>query len=244
MPGGLPDGVSQRLRVAAGLELQHLVTTYAGDLDPEAVRGLLRNPHCSDEVIRVVLDQRRLISFYEVRRDLALHPRTPQIHALRLVTGLYWRDLVALGLDTRLSPVVRRAADLRLAERLPGLAVGEKVALARRASPGVIQKLRGDPSPRVIRALLENPRLTEGNVLPLAASESTLPVILAVLAEDRRWGGRYPVRVALCRNPRTPVDRALAILPLLKKTDLRAVSGDPRLQGPVRRRASLLLGQG
>jgi len=50
---------------------------------------------------------------------LVLHPRAPRLLALRLVSGLYWADLVRVGTDARLHPTVRRAADQRLVERLP-----------------------------------------------------------------------------------------------------------------------------
>ena len=73
---------------------------------------------------------------YEVRLEAARHPRTPQISALRFVPGLYWPDLLRIGLDIHLHPVVRRAAEQRIAERLPGLAVGEKIAIARHRQPG------------------------------------------------------------------------------------------------------------
>jgi hypothetical protein len=219
------------------------VVTYGEALGAQAARAVLRNPHCNEEVIRVLAAQQRLLSSYELRRELAQHPRTSQTQALGLISGLYWRDLLALGRDARIRPAVRRAADQRLADRLPGLAVGERVAIARRGSSRVMQSLFGDPSSVVLRALLENPRLTEGVVLALAAGETARPLLLTELARDRRWGLRYAVRVALCRNPRTPVPTALDLLPLLKKGDQRAVAHDPRLAAPVRRRASLLLGE-
>jgi hypothetical protein len=241
---GLPEGAALRLREAGSLELQHLVTSYADRLGPEDARAVLRNPHCNEEVIRTLAAQQRLLSFYEVRRELARHARSPEALAFRFVPGLYWRDLLALGLDMRVRPTVRRAADQCLAGRVPGLAVGEKVAIARRGPARVVQGLLTDPSATVLRALLENPRLSEGLVLPLAHSERVSPPQLVVLAKDPRWGTRYAVRVALCRNPRTPVPTALDLLPSLLKVDLRAVARDTRLAGPVRRRASLLLGEG
>jgi hypothetical protein len=48
------------------------------------------------------------------------------------------------------------------------------------------------------------------------------------------------VRVALCRNPRTPAEQVLTHLALLKKSDLQAIGRDVRLTLPVRRRAELL----
>jgi hypothetical protein len=209
-----------------------------------AAQIVLRNPHAAEEVVRLVAEQRPLLSFYDVRRDLALHRAAPQAIALALLSTLFWRDLVAAGLDVRLRPVVRRAADQRLVERLPSLAVGERASIARRASPRVLQSLRSDPTPRVIAALLDNPRLVEADLLPLAAGESTRPQVLEVILAHRKWGSRYPLRVAVVRNPRSPLALVLRHLPLLKKADLRAVAADPHLPPPLRRRAELLSGEG
>ena len=56
-------------------------------------------------------EQARLLSFYEVRRDLALaSAERPSRWPCASCPGLYWRDLMELGLDTRLRPTLRRAA--------------------------------------------------------------------------------------------------------------------------------------
>ena len=243
MTAGITQGVGQRLREAGPEELAPLVDEWLGHLDPGAALLVLRNLHCTREVVRRLLGRPALLHSYEVRRELAMHRFTPEIDALRLVPGLFWRDLVAVGRDTRVRPMVRRAADQRLLERLSSLALGERVAIARRASPSVLAALRRDPNPRVLAAMLENPRLTEGLLMPLASSENAAPAVLEVLAADQRWGIRYPVRCAIARNPRTPVATALRILPLLKKVDLRAVASGRRLAEAVRRRARLLLGE-
>lgn len=243
MSGSTTSDLARRLREADAAELAELVESFAGRLAPTDALQVLRNPFVSSEVIGSLLRQRELQNSYEVRRQAAGHPRTPQIEALRLVGTLFWRDLVRVGGDSRAHPVVRRAADQRLAERLPGLAAGEKAAIARRAGPGVIALLRLDPNVRVIAALLENPRLTEGLLLPLVSNDNARPQVLETIARSRRWGVRYGIKVPLCRNPRTPVPVSLSLLATLKKSDLAAVHADPRLAGPVRRRAALLLGR-
>jgi hypothetical protein len=240
----LPEDVLQRLREAGGEELKQLLREVAADLDVAAAQGVLRNPHAGDEALRLLAEQQRLLVFYELRRDLALHQATPQPLALGLLSTLYWRDLVTAGLDVRIRPVVRRAADQRLIERLPGLAVGEKVNVARRASPRVLQALRHDPTLRVVAALLDNPRLQEGDLMPLASGEATHGPVLETILTHRKWGSRYPIRLAVLRNPHTPLGVALHHLPLLKKPDLRAMAHDPRLSPPLRQRAELLAGGG
>jgi hypothetical protein len=232
------------LREAGDEELAQLVTERIGEIDVRAARQAFRNPFLSGPLIEALLAAPGLAAAYDVRREAAFHPRTPRLLALRCVTGLYWADLVRLGLDTRLHPVVRRSADQRLIERIPGLAVGERIAVARKSSTAVISALRADPTPRVIGALLENPRLTEGLLMPLVAGESTSPQVLAKVASNPRWGVRPAIRFAICRNPSTPPAAALAALPMLAKRELEAIANDLHLTLPVRRRAQLLSGTG
>jgi len=233
----------RRLREAGSEELAALVREHVEEMEPPAVRHALRSPYCTAEVIELVAGVRRLLSFNEVRREIALHPRAPEALAGRFVPTLWWRDLMELALDLRVRPTLRRAAELHLTNRLPELAAGEKISLARRASAGILSQLRHDPNPQVIAALLDNPRLTEGLLAPVLHGGRTPPAVLDLIANDRRWGVRYPLRVALVRNPSTPLNTAWRLLESLRATDLRIVAADPRSPEPVRRRARVLLEQ-
>lgn len=237
------DVLDLRLSEAGEEELEALVRDHVDDLDARRAAKVLRNRFVTSRIIELLLGRPALLKLQEVRRLLAVHPRTPEVRAIGLVSGLFWRDLVRIGADSRARPQVRRAADLRLAERLPGLAIGEKVAIARTAGQGVISRLRHDPERRVIASLLENPRLTEGALAPLVSSERARPQVLELIARDRRWGARHAVRSAIARNPRTPVHTALGLLSSLKKDALRAIAADTRMAPAVRRRAGLLLGR-
>ncbi len=234
--------LARRLREAAAEELASLVEQRGEELSATEALGALRNPFLSTEVASAIARRPRAIASSEVKRTLAASPRTPEAIAIGLVSGLVWPDLAALGVDVRVRPTVRRAADLALAARLPGLAVGEKISLARRAGPGVISTLRRDPTPRVIEALLENPRLTEGLLAPALASDDASPAVLRLVAGNPRWGSRPSLRAVLCRNPRTPVDAALPLLVSLQRGELKAIIADSRLPLPVRRRAEVLSG--
>lgn len=238
----LPQDLPQRLREADAEDLLELLRRHAGEMDVAAARQALRNPFLGTDGIELLAAQGRLLPAYEVKRGLTLHPRAPEVLALRFVPTLFWRDLLELGLDTRIRPTVRRAADRRLVSRLPGLAVGEKVAIARRASPRVLGHLRHDPSVRVVRALLDNTRATEGLLLPLLAQDDVRPDVLRAVARHRRWGLRYEVRLALCRHPNTPLVVALGLLAHLRKVDLRRIARETRVPSAVRRKAEVLLG--
>ncbi len=232
-----------RLREVDGPELERLVERHLEELELPMVRQVLRNPFVTSKVTEILLADARLMAYQEVRRELAGHPKTPKARALRLIATLYWRDILHLARDNRTPPSIRRAAEMQLLSRLAGLSSGEKRSIARLCGPGVIVQLRNDPEPMVIKALLENPRLTEGSLLPMLSREMARPEILSLVANSNRWGTRYPVRVAICKNPRTPATSSLPLLPMLKKKDLAAVARDRRLPAVVTRRAEVLLGE-
>src|SRR5258708_18606390 len=146
----LPDEMERCLGEAGSEELLALVRDRAAELSPEGVRQALRNPYVTAEVIGELAAQSRLLSFYEVKRELARCRATPQMLALRLIGTLFWADLVAIGLDTRLHPRVRHAADRQLTARLPALAAGGKIAIARPPPPpGLARAVPHPPPPGV-----------------------------------------------------------------------------------------------
>jgi hypothetical protein len=112
--------------------------------------------------------------------------------------------------------------------------------MARRALAGVIERLLYDPDARVVRALLGNPRLTEAEVVRLAASRRAHPDALAAIAQDDRWIVRYPVKVALANNPATPMRIVLGLLPYLVRQDLRDLSAGASRREVQAHAASLL----
>ncbi|RPI01912.1 MAG: hypothetical protein EHM71_15855, partial [Zetaproteobacteria bacterium] len=115
--------------------------------------------------------------------------------------------------------------------------VGSRISLARRALAGVVERLLFDPDARVVRTLLGNPRLTEAEVLRLAASRRVAPEALVAVAQDDRWIARYAVKVALANNPATPSRIVLGLLPHLMRQDLEEVSASAS-RNEVRARAA------
>jgi hypothetical protein len=87
-----------------------------------------------------------------------------------------------------------------------------------------IQKLVHDPSARVVRALLQNRNLVEDDVLIIANRTNLTPDILEVIAKDRRWSESYPVRLALVRNPRSPLSVSLSVARFLRIFDLEEIT--------------------
>jgi hypothetical protein len=119
------------------------------------------------------------------------------------------------------------------------LTLGERKALARGPQRDLIARLLRDPDPQVIRNILENPKLTEQDVVVIAARRPARADVLRQILTSR-WLARYHVKRALVMNPYTPTDVAVRLLAALTGVDLRAVSADPNLAEDVRAQAEIL----
>ncbi|NUP05332.1 MAG: hypothetical protein HOW73_04640 [Polyangiaceae bacterium] len=103
------------------------------------------------------------------------------------------------------------------------LTLGERKALARARDRDVLDRLLRDPHPHVIRNILENPRITEDDVVRLAARRPTFPDVQAEIAKSARWGIRQRVRLAIVQNPFTPPAISVPLLSLLVRPELEQV---------------------
>ncbi len=100
----------------------------------------------------------------------------------------------------------------------------KRAELAAMAGAEEITRSVHDPSPRVIRALLGNRLLTEEDVLIIAGRKNLPPDILETIARDKRWSESYPVRLALARNPKSPLAVSLSIARFLRLFDLEEIT--------------------
>jgi len=189
---------------------------------------LLRRANLSTETLQEILGDRAARKHHAVRMALAAHPRTPRTDALALVATLFWRDLAHLSANSRVHPVIRRAADQDLLRRIQEMAMSEKVDLARNVGRGTLLALRLDPDPRVLASVLENRFTIEADVIQAAIQASAAPESLTLIAEHPRWGARSAVRSAILRNPNTPVSLGLALLTRASLEDLRGLRESPR----------------
>jgi len=95
-----------------------------------------------------------------------------------------------------------------------------RAAQAAHASHEEIALFVHDPSPKVVLMLFENRNLTEEHVLAIANRKNLSPEVLNTLVKDTRWSESYPVRLALAKNPKTPLFTALSLARFLRLFDL------------------------
>jgi len=160
---------------------------------------------------------------------VCLNPRTPRALAQRLLPALYWRDLADVAASHRIEGGVKVRAEALLKERLPDLRLGEKIALGRIATPAVLRLLLLESDAKILEAALQNPRLTESDLVALVRTKDAPRPLLEAVAAASRWQASYAVRLALVLQPRTPAAVSLAQLTSLVEHDLRQIAENPTL---------------
>ncbi len=208
---------------------------------PSHLMLLLKNPATAGALIGRISRDKAFIKLYEVKAAVVMHPKTPRAVAMNLVSFLWWRDLVRVVDRAALPPPLRRTAERILSVRLHEMAVGEKITLARIASRGLISALRAEEDPKIIQALLNNPRLVEEDALAIAGSGRTTGAVLRVLAEDPRFRPRPAIQKAVARHAQTPRAIALRIVHALSTRDLKELARAARVPGLVKVAAQRLL---
>lgn len=113
---------------------------------------------------------------------------------------------------------------MNLAARISLMSIPQKLKLALRGNRETRAILIRDTSVMVQRFLLENPRLTEDEVVSIAKSHTIVSEILGRIAKNREWMGNYLVRHALVGNPRTPIGIAVGLVKTLQERDQRMLA--------------------
>lgn len=121
------------------------------------------------------------------------------------------------------------------------LTLGEKRSLARTHTKEKLDRLLYDTNPLVVGNILENPSLTEPDVLRMAARRPNHEKVLSTIYRNDRWVSSYDVKTAIVRNPYTPVPIALGLLLFLKQQDLTEIATDSTLHEVVTSTARALL---
>jgi hypothetical protein len=176
--------------------------------------------------------------------QVVLHARCPRGLALRLLPQLFWKQLADVAATPHVPAAVRVKAESSLKDLLRDLRLGEKVALSRIATPPLIQALLAESTPKVLGALLDNPRMREADLLQALRRPEVSPSLIAAVAESARWSEKYFVRLELVLQPRTPLPIALLQLSSLVKRDLARVKEVPGLRPLVQAAAERLLAGG
>lgn len=219
---------------------------------PEDLTASATNAALTEDLALVLLNRRdlpaqildqlskngRLMKSRKVKLALVEHPKTPRHISIPLVRHLFTFDLMQVALRPVVPADIKMAAEECLINRLEKISQGERLALAHRASGRVAAALLLDPEPRVIHAALENSRLTESAIIKGLMRHAAPAAFVVAVCHHPNWSPRREVRVALLRNEKTPLARALEFARSLSPAVVREILHGSRL--PAATKASLL----
>ena len=172
-----------------------LVLLKRSDLPTQVLDRLSRNA--------IIMKSRK------VKLALVEHPRTPRHISVPMVRHLFTFDLMQVALTPVVPADIKMSAEESLINRLERLSQGERLSLARRASGRIAAALLIDSETRVIHAALENSRLTESAVIKALMRRNAPAAFVRAVCHHEKWAPRREVRIALLRNEKTPLSRAL-----------------------------------
>jgi hypothetical protein len=121
------------------------------------------------------------------------------------------------------------------------MSIGEKIKLALRGNRDARAILIRDSQKLIRRFVLQNPRVSDTEVIAVARNRSADEELLRMIIDRREWMRNYQIRLAVATNPKTPLVLALKQLATLTDGDLRLLSKSKNVSATVASQARRIL---
>jgi len=119
--------------------------------------------------------------------------------------------------------------------------VGERIKLALKGNRDARMILVRDTNRLIPRFVLQNPRLSEDEVIAVARNRNLDGDLLRLIGDHKNWPRNYQVRLALVSNPKTPLATSLHYVNSLLERDLRLLAKSKNVSAAVVAQARRIL---
>jgi hypothetical protein len=120
-------------------------------------------------------------------------------------------------------------------QKIAKLDVRGRITLAMRGNKEDRSILIRDSTKLVAIAVLESPKITDGEVERFALQKNVLEAVLRAIPMKRRFAKNYSIMRNLVQNPRTPLDLSLGLMKNLLIHDLKNLSGNKEVPDTIRK---------
>jgi len=210
---------------------------------PEILDALLENPNLGAEAKRRALETRE--EFFEKKARLEQLKKVLADEEFDDAASLDTiADLLeqAVDEDRKPQPETALPADLDVDENkgrsvwavILKMTVSEKVKLAFAGPKTARMVLVRERNRLVASAAMRNPRITENEVEAIAGMRNVEEEVLRIIGNRRDWTSKYPIAVALVKNPKAPVGVVLPLINRLTLRDLKGLKDDRGVSEAVR----------
>ena len=151
------------------------------------------------------------------------------------------------GAAVKKSPVIKKPATSQEQERgsalqkISKLDIKGRIQLAMKGTKEERSLLVRDGTKVVALAVLESPKISDGEVEKIASQKNVLEAVLRAIPIKRRFAKNYAIVRNLVFNPRTPLDLSLTLIKNLLVSDLKHLSGNKEVSETVRKLALRML---
>ncbi len=128
-------------------------------------------------------------------------------------------------------------------QKIAKLDIKGRIQLAMKGSKEERSLLIRDGTKIVALAVLESPKISDGEVERFASQKNVLEAVLRGIPMKRRFAKNYNIIRNLVFNPRTPLDLSLGLMKNMMIGDLRALSGNKEISDTVRKLATKMFKQ-
>jgi hypothetical protein len=142
-----------------------------------------------------------------------------------------------LELADETAPPMEEGKRLTLSQRVMKMSITEKIKLATVGNREARSLLIRDNNKLVAVAVIRSPRITDGEVLRVAANRATLDEVLRIIYGNREWTKKYPVKLALVKNPKTPLAISLRFLAALRESEVKELARDRNVPSSIQQAA-------
>jgi hypothetical protein len=122
-------------------------------------------------------------------------------------------------------------------QKIAKLDVKGRISLAMRGSKEERSILVRDGTKLVAVAVLESPKVSDGEVEGFALQKNVLEAVLRAIPLKRRFAKNYSIMRNLVFNPRTPLDLSLGLMKNLLIHDLKNLSANKEVSDTIRKLA-------
>ncbi len=139
-----------------------------------------------------------------------------------------------------LNPAEERGSAL---QKIAKLDIKGRIQLAMKGSKEERSLLIRDGTKIVALAVLESPKVSDGEVERFATQKNVLEAVLRGIPMKRRFAKNYAIVRNLVFNPRTPLDLSLGLMKNMLVGDLRNLSNNKEISDTVRKLATKMFKQ-
>ena len=120
-----------------------------------------------------------------------------------------------------------------LQQKLSKMSMADKIKLAYKGNKSARELLVRDTNKIIGVAVVKSGRITESEIMTIASNRSINEDVIRALSENREYLRKYPVKLALANNPKTPIPTAMGLLNSLHVNDLKKLASNRNVSSAI-----------